>query len=267
MGTEKEIDTVVAGIDSGAENTKAVILAGHSTASAMVLGGKDTTISTATLAIDEAAQKAGIQRSHIECIVATGSERNNVAFANFRVPDYFCLAKGIHQAAPSVRTMVDIGAEKVLVVKCCQGTPLATANNDQCASGTGIMLNNIAGLLGIPIEEAGKLSLSSKKNIEVVNTCAVFIESDVISLIHTGESCQDILRGVFRGMASRICTLILRLGLEQDIAIVGGVARNVGVVHAFNELLKCKAVVPSEPHLLGAYGAALIARERRGEPR
>ena len=142
------------------------------------------------------------------------------------------------------------------------GRLLKIARNDKCASGTGKYLDIVADVLGIRVEEMSDLSIKSKENVEVQSTCAVFAESEVISLLHMKNRPEDIARGALRGLSRRIYSLLLEVDLERDVTLVGGVAHNRGLVIALEELLRYKLQVPPEPQMVVALGAGLIAQER-----
>jgi predicted CoA-substrate-specific enzyme activase len=163
---------------------------------------------------------------------------------------------------PSADTVIDMGADKCLVVKCRDGKPLNTVRNDRCASGTGRFLKVAAKPLGVDVEEMGRLSLDSHKDVEINNTCAVFAESEIISLIHLKQHPEDIARAVFRGLARRVYTMIIKVDFKKDLVMVGGIAKNVGMVKAMEEQAGCHILIPEDPIIVGALGAALIASER-----
>jgi predicted CoA-substrate-specific enzyme activase len=164
---------------------------------------------------------------------------------------------------PSADTVVDIGADKCLVVKCREGRLLNIARNDRCASGTGRFLKVAAAPLGLDPQEMGNLSLISQRTVEITNTCAVFAESEIISLIHQKHRPEDIAKAVFRGLAGRISTLLMKVDFKPDLVIVGGVAKNPGMVNAMEEQAGFPVVVPPEPMITGALGAALLAVQKK----
>jgi (R)-2-hydroxyacyl-CoA dehydratese activating ATPase len=254
---------ITAGIDAGTENMKVVILEDQRILSyALVPQGRGAVPSVAREALEEAARLAGVPLSGIDYMVATGIGREYIAFVQEKVSEASCCARGTSWLIPSTDTVIDIGADKCLVVKCCDGHLLQTARNDRCASGTGRFLKIAAKPLGIDVEEMGKLSLKSKKNVEINNNCAVFSESEIISLIHMKHRPEDISKAVFRGLASRIYTLIIKVDFKKDVIMVGGVAENTGMVKAMEEQVGYSVLVPEKPFIIGALGGALIAAQR-----
>lgn len=255
---------IVAGIDVGNGTTKAVILneglLGYS-----IVPTTDESRVVADRALRQALDSAALAFGDIEAIIATGAGGTEVDFATGHVTDVSCTIKGINWLLPSVRTVIDMGAEGCMVAKCDeQGTLLDYQTHQKCASGTGMFLDVIAEALEVGIEEMGELSLKSTKDVAVTSSCAVFAESEVISRVYAGESKVDILRGINNSIAARVASMLFALGIEQDVAIVGGVARNVGMVDAIRRQIEADILVPEAPQIVAALGAALAAKERKG---
>ena len=258
---------ITAGIDAGAENTKVVIL-GESEilAYSIVPQGIAPALPVAQKALTEAAERASISPDGIQYVVSTGIGSEYVSFAHEQATESSCCARGVTWWFPHTDTAIDIGADKCLVVKCQHGKPFRTARNDRCAAGTGRFLKIAAKPLGMEVEEMGNLSLQSRSDIGIESTCAVFAESEIISLIHQGYRPEDIAKAVFKGLASRIYTLVLKVGFDKNLVMVGGIAKNIGMVKAMEEQVGCDILVPEEPIISGALGAALIASENKKAP-
>ncbi len=255
---------ITAGIDVGAENTKAVILSGNRiVAHSVVTQGMETALRTAQLALAEAMQMADITPTQVGYLVATGVGAECVSFADEQVTEASCCARGATWLFSFTDTVVDIGADKCLVVKCQHGKPFGTARNDRCAAGTGRFLKIAAKPLGIDVEELGQLSLQSCENIQIESVCAVFTESEIISLIHQGCRPEHIARAVFRGLAGRIYSLLLKVGFKESITMIGGIAKNAGMIRAMEEQVRCKLYIPEDPLIVSALGAAIIGAERK----
>ena len=171
-----------------------------------------------------------------------------------------CSAKGAAWLHPSVRTVIDIGAEESLAVKCdATGKVLNFAKNDKCAAGVGAFVDAMAKALDVRIEDMGELSLRSQQEIQVNVTCVVFAESEVVSLIHSGTPEVDIARAIHDAIASRTVAMVRRIGIEQDILLIGGGANNVGIVDSLEREMGVKVIVPEKPQFVSALGAALLA--------
>ena len=192
-------------------------------------------------------------------IVATGQGKSRITFADESVPDSICLAQAAYKALPSVHTILDIGAGHALAIKCSKGIATGAVNSDKCAAGTGAYLEIVSSILRIPFDNMGAISLKSTEKIEVNSLCAVFAESEIISLVHSKKKIEDILKGVYRGLALRLYPQLLQVGLEKDIALVGGMAQDIGLRSAVEELLGHNIVFSEDSITIGALGAALVA--------
>lgn len=246
------------------ETTKAVILKEDREYQWVICpGGSESTAQVAQTALCRAAEKAEVLVKDIRCIVATGVGRKYITFGNQELPEFLCLAKGIDFLLPSTTTLLDLGARKSLAVKCSGGRAMKFVSSGKCAAGTGTFLEVAANILRINICEMDELYFKSNKYLEIQSTCAVFAESEIISLIHSNEKAEDIVRGVFRGLAGRIYSQLLELGVENDVTVVGGVAKSKAMIAALEERVGFKLLVPENPEIVGALGAALIAQEAR----
>ena len=254
---------ITVGIDAGTENMKVVILGDNRILSHSIISqGREAILLSAQIALSEAIEKAGITFGEIGYVVATGMGSDKILFAHEQVTKSSCGARGANWLLPSTGTLIDMGADKNLVVRCQGGKPVSTVWNDRCASGTSRFLKIAAKPLGVDVTEMGRLSLQSHENIDIENTCAVFAESEIISLIHSKHPPEDIARAVFRGLARRIYTMIVKVGFKKDLIMIGGIAKNVGMVKAMEDEVSCHILVPDEPMIVGALGAAIIGTER-----
>ena len=199
----------------------------------------------------------------IDYIVATGYGRIKVPFANEVVTEITCHAKGANYYFPKSRTIIDIGGQDSKVIKVdANGNVLDFVMNDKCAAGTGRFLEVMARTMEIDLEEMGPVSLNGKDNVSVSSLCTVFAESEVVSLIGADHKTADICKGLHLSIAKRITAQVKRIGLEEEIVMTGGVAKNIGVVTELERNLGCKIKISEEPQINGALGAALIALEK-----
>lgn len=251
---------LVAGIDSGLYATKVVIMNnGEILSKAVLTSGLEDASTIAERALKIAMDQCVLSGESYKYIVATGQGKSQINFADETAPDSICLARAVYKVLPSVHTILDIGAAHTLAVKCSKGIAKAAVNSDKCAAGTGTYLEIVSSILGIPFESMGGISLKSTEKIEVNSLCAVFAESEIISLVHSKKKSEDILRGVYRGLALRVYPQLLQVGLETDIALVGGMAQDIGLRSAIEELLGLKIVFSEDPITIGALGAAIVA--------
>ena len=254
---------ITAGLDIGSLATKAVIIDDSSVLSWSLLPMGESGEWTANKAMEQAAANAQLSPSDIGGVVATGVGKNENPYSAETATEVICDARGAKHLYHSVTGIIDIGAESCRAVKCDQlGNVIDFALNDKCASGTGLFLDTMAKALGVKPEEMGELSLRSQQEFNITSTCAVFAESEVLSLIHRKIDRIDILKGIHRSIAGRIAGLVDRLQMEGDIVVIGGIAQNIGVITLLTELTKFEFIVPPYPQIVGALGAAVIAQER-----
>ena len=258
---------VTAGIDVGHESVTVVVLhedgaLGHAT---FVIAGEVD--AAATLAFERTLERLGLERESIQRIFATGIGRESVTLADGHRTPMLSHARGAHWWFPGARTVIDVGAEGSRVMRCdAHGNLTNFALNDKCAAGSGVFLETVAGMLDVPLDDMGALSLGGARTVVLTSTCAVFAESEIVAEIHRGSSRADILQGVHESIAARIAAMSRRVGVEPDLVLTGGVAKNVGVARALREQLQTDIAVPEHPEIAGALGAALLARERAGAP-
>jgi len=257
---------LVAGIDIGSTSTNVVILDHHRRIVAFSIektGAKSE--KGAKNALDSALQKAGIRREQLEKVVATGYGRNAIPFADETVTEISCHAKGALFFDSFVRTIIDIGGQDSKAIRVDgNGDVKDFAMNDKCAAGTGKFLEMMAHTLELEIARMGPLSLDARESIHISSMCTVFAESEVISLIAQNKEPSDIVRGLCDSIASRTVSLVKRVNPEERFMMTGGVAKNVGVVESLERKLSTRIVVPFEPQVVGAVGAALFALEKVG---
>jgi predicted CoA-substrate-specific enzyme activase len=251
------------GIDIGSLTTKAVILDDGRILASTITASGDEAESNARAAITEASKQAGLD-SDGAFVISTGVGGKSISLARHSRAITTCLARGIHHLFPSARMVIDMGAESSTVLKVNErGRVTDWANQDKCAAGTGIFLQQMARLMQMPLAQMSALSLQARARADITSTCAVFAESEVISHIHREPPTpkEEIAAGVYFSVVSRIVSLCKRVGIEQDVAVVGGVALNHGLVKILEAALGLAVLVPESPQLTAALGAAVIARE------
>ena len=251
---------ITAGIDMGAQFIKVVILDdGKVTARSIIPTGFEP-LEAAKQVLDNAMKEAGISRQDIKSIIATGAGRKSVDFADSSITEVTADARGTIYLNPSVRTIVDIGAEEARGISCdAQGKVLDFAKNDKCAAGSGAFVESMARALEIKVPEMIEISLKSTKEAPINATCAVFAESEVVSLIHSKIEKADIAHAVHDAIASRVSSMVRRIPVEKDVALIGGVANNAAIVDVMQKHLGTEIVVPENPQYVSALGAALYA--------
>ena len=255
---------ITAGIDCGAKNTKTIIIKdGEIIGKGTVLTGFDQEKAVADSLV-EAIQDAGISKEDIQRICGTGSGKDAVKMADDDVNDIKAMSKGAHFFFPNARTVADVGAEEGRAARLDEnGNPEDFAINEKCAAGAGAFIEAMARALEVTIGEMGPLCLQSDKEIPMNAQCAIFAESEVVGLIHAGTDKADISKAIHDSMASRIVSMIRRIGVNQDVAMLGGVGYNPGFINAMLRELKVdKIYIPDEPEFGAAVGAAVVAAEK-----
>lgn len=252
---------LVAGIDIGSLTCKVIIMNDEQIKGYIVTKSGVDIEKTVALCFEQVLKDIGYEFQNIEKIVATGYGRINVPFAHKCVTEITCHARGAYWLNPEVRTVIDIGGQDSKVISISEhGQVVDFMMNDKCAAGTGRFLEVMAQALDMKLEELGERSLQSKKKVHISSMCTVFAESEVISLIAEGWKKEDIIRGLHEAITSRIYSMAARLHIRNIIALTGGVAKNKGIICAFRKRIKGKFYIPPEPQIVGAIGAALIAR-------
>lgn len=249
-----------AGIDIGSLSTDAVILVGDEIASYAIVPTLSSSEAAAKSAYEAALKSAGISTSDVSAVVATGYGRTSIDFANKAVTEITCHALGARRLFADVRTVIDIGGQDSKVIRLSNdGRVEDFSMNDKCAAGTGRFLEVMARSLDTSLESLGSLSTLSSADVRISSTCTVFAESEVVALVAKGVPKEDIIRGLHRSIAERIYAMVTRLRAEAPFVMTGGVAKNSGVVAAIEERLGVGLLLPEEPQIVGALGAAIVA--------
>jgi predicted CoA-substrate-specific enzyme activase len=251
---------ISAGIDVGGKNVHIVITKNGTILTKMEGPTGINKAEAAEKLYDEALAQAKLKREDVSQVVATGSSGSRVTFANGVIPDAAADARGVIKLIPSARTIIDVGAEEGRAMKISpEGKVLDFAINERCAAGTGTFVDTMSRALEVPVEEMAKLSLKSTQSIPMNAQCAVFGESEVVSLIHQKTPKHDIARAVHDAIAGRIGSVARIVGLEKDIVMIGGVAKNPGFIESLKRDLGMEVKVPDDPDFVGALGAASAA--------
>jgi benzoyl-CoA reductase subunit D len=254
---------ITIGIDLGTQSVKAVILKDGAVLSrGQAFSGFDSA-KAAEQVVSEALKKAQLSLKDVKHVTATGSGMEMAPYANSTISMMSADAKaGVH-LFPKARTIIDVGAEEARAVKCDEkGIMIDFIVNERCAAGAGTFIEAMARALEVKLEEMGPLSLKAERASPINATCVIFGESDVVSLIHRQESKPEIARAIFDSMADRVSSMVYRLGVNPDVVLVGGVAKDVGFVASLKRKLGIDILIPDYSEFAGALGAALVAASR-----
>jgi predicted CoA-substrate-specific enzyme activase len=257
---------IAAGVDVGSTQTKAVIMSDNGGVRILSRALVDTGANVqraAERAFDKCCQEAGLHSSAVGFVVGTGYGRYKIAFGNTQMTEITCHAKGASFVCPGTRTVIDMGGQDSKAISVgTNGEVLDFVMNDKCAAGTGRFLANSAEVMGIGLDEVGPLSLEAEHPVKIATVCTVFVESDILSYLAQGKTGADILGGVHTAIAKRTLSLARRLTIEPAVTMTGGVARNIGMVKALEQVLGQKIQVSPDAQFIGAVGAALFALEK-----
>ncbi len=163
---------------------------------------------------------------------------------------------------PSAGTVVDIGGQDCKGIRVENGKVVDFVMNDKCAAGTGRFLEMMARTLEVELDRMGEFSLKARRLVPISSMCAVFAESEVVSLIAEGHAPVDIIRGLHASISSRVAAMVRRVEGRGPFVMTGGVARNIGVLHELEQRLGERLLVSDDPQANGALGAALFALDR-----
>ncbi|SMC23984.1 benzoyl-CoA reductase, bcr type, subunit D [Desulfacinum hydrothermale DSM 13146] len=255
-------DGLFAGIDIGSTTAKAVVVDSQGRILAHTMGHTGASARRAAASLRVFLEEVSQRHGPVRRCVATGYGRKAGDFADEQVTEITCHARGMWHLFPDVRTIIDIGGQdtKAIAVN-DRGEVLNFLMNDKCAAGTGRFLELMARALEMDIEELSVLGARASRSVPISSVCSVFAESEVVSHIAEGHAVGAICRGICESVAERTAALLKKVGHRPVVAMTGGVAKNAGVVKALERRLACRISMAQDPQIIGALGAALIARE------
>lgn len=251
-----------AGIDIGSISTKAVIMRdGQLLASRVILTGYNAE-NAGKKVFDAVLDDLQISASAITRIVATGYGRKSLAMADKSITEIMCHATGARYLNPLIRSIIDIGGQDSKAILLDDHGKVANfAMNDKCAAGTGRFLEVMARAMEVDLDEFGRMSLKADLPARISSLCTVFAESEIISLIAKGEKRENIIAGIHESICARVLAMANRIGIKSPVMMTGGVAKNIGVVRAFEKAIGSPIEVSDYAQVNGAIGAALLAQD------
>ncbi len=255
----------VAGIDVGSLYTKATILEDNTILNYSIIATADVTEVAAKKALAHVLQKDGLSTEDIGYIVSTGAHRKEVSFAQAHRSSIVCLARGANWLFPAGRTVIDVGAENSYAIKVNdRGGVTDFVENDKCAAGAGLFLEAMTKLLAMPLDEIIAAALKAERAAEVSSTCTVFAEQEIISKSFSVPPVplNDIIAGIHASLAVRVSGLARRVRIAPAVILCGGVAKNAAFAQSLARRLNSNLLIPQEPQIVAALGAALIAEDR-----
>lgn len=255
----------VAGCDVGSLTAKAVILNDRKIVSCSIQRATSRPEDSARNVMEAALAGAELSYSDIGYTVATGYGRERIPFINDAVSEISCHGRGARWLMPGIQMIIDIGGQDCKAIKLDQGgRVIKFATNDKCAAGTGRFLEVMAKLLEISLDDLGTLSAKARAPLDLAAACTIWAQTEVIHHLNNGMAPEDIAAGINQAMAKRVAMIVNGIGLERNVCITGGVAKNEGVVAYLEKLLGVKLKRPPrlDPQAIGALGAAVLAHER-----
>ena len=254
------MEKITVGIDLGSRTSKIVFLKDKKIIYTDIDNTGVNPKITAEKLFEKALSELKIDKTKISRIFSTGYGRNIVPFADKKISEISCHAKGVSFLFPEARTVIDIGGQDSKVIVLGEnGKVLDFVMNDRCAAGTGRFLEVAANILELTVDDLGEISSRSEKNIVINSTCVVFAESEIIGLISQGEKVEDIIKSIHFSIAKRTKNMVSRLHWQKPVVFTGGVAKNIGMRFAIESVLQTEVLVPENSFITGALGAAVFA--------
>ena len=241
----------VAGIDVGSRTVKAVVL---EEGDVLLSRRADTSYDPLAVCRDLLSDVS------FDRLIATGYGRHIVRelYGCPVVTEIRAFALGARALFPQCRTVLDIGGQDTKVIALDdEGRVLRFEMNDRCAAGTGRFLEIMASALRYPVSEFGRAALEAPRTEKISSMCTVFAESEVISLITRGARREEVALGIHEAIGQRVLSMLGRMPAVQGLVFAGGVAHNVCIRRLVARCLDAPLVVPSDPQMVGALGAAV----------
>ena len=255
--------TYVMGVDSGSTSTDAAIVDGEGRIVASVILPTGARASeSAARAKAEVLKRAGLEETDMTLKVSTGYGRDAIPGMDTSITEITCHARGAHELAPDVRSVIDIGGQDSKVIHLSpSGEVVNFVMNDKCAAGTGRFMEAMARVMEMSLDDFCRTGMAWKHDVRISSMCTVFAESEVVSLVADDTPTADIIHGLDESVARKTATLAHRVNAEPPYLMTGGVAQNEGVVKALADVLGAEVRTHPDSQLCGAIGAALLGLE------
>lgn len=253
------------GIDVGSLTAQAVVLKKDTIYAFKSIYVRPNPVDSAAEVIEKSLQEKKLTFKDLSFCVSTGYGREQIqkeGLAGENISEISCHGKGAWWILPRVRTIIDIGGQDAKVIRVDRDGELVNfVMNDKCAAGTGRFLDVMSKTLGVSVEEIGPLSFNARQTIEMSSRCSIFCETEVHHYLQRGAELADLAAGINRTMSGRVMALVRRVGVEKEVTMTGGVAKNPAVRRELEKAMSLKMLTYNlDSQLIGALGAALIAR-------
>ena len=255
---------IFAGVDIGSMSAEAVLLEDDTMLASSIIVVKPNPVESATAAMDAVLRQAHVKQEEIVFCVSTGYGRERIPFAQHNVSEISCHGKGAFWANRNIRTIIDVGGQDCKAIRVDGSGDLKDfVMNDKCAAGTGRFLEGIAKTFGVPVSDLGPMALKGKNAVAISSICTVFTQFDVMVHLGEGRTMEDVALGVAETLATRVNRLVAKVGIENEVCVTGGVAKNAAVVKALEKVIGRQVRdLGIDPQIVGALGAALFAKNR-----
>jgi len=255
---------IYAGCDLGTIAAKVVLIEDDTILSHETLAYKNLPRQAAAEALEACLSRAGLSQEQVDYCAATGFGRKAIPFADANAPETVCLNRAIRWLNPEMRTVIDVGGQSIHAFNISEsGRITDSTSNEKCAAGTGKFIEVMARALELSLDRVSELPLEAKAPVVITSQCGVFAESEVITYVNEGKDRADIVAGISRSVAGKTASLVRKISIDEPVVMVGGVAKNTGIVRFIEEELGLKlAPLEIDPQIVGALGAALVAREK-----
>ena len=254
------------GVDTGSISTKGVVVnENREIIARSYLWTEGNPTDAARRVVDDLAGQLDLDEVEVVSVGTTGSARRLVGAmlgAQVVKNEITAHAVGTTFIHPDVRTILEIGGQDSKIICVENGIAVDYAMNTLCAAGTGSFLSSQAHRLGVEVEEFGSIALTSKKPANIAARCTVFAESDLVHKLQVGYAREDVIAGLCRAVATNYLNNVGKgKKIVAPVVFQGGVSKNIGVVRAFEDALGMDVLVDEDGHLMGAFGAALLAAD------
>jgi len=257
---------ITAGVDIGSTTSKTVLLDEDKIVGQVVIPSSSLPSESAKMVFEKCCAESGVSQAGIEAVATTGYGRRLAHFGDMVITEIRACALGARfTGSPQgdIHVVIDVGGQDTKVIAIDdEGNVADFSMNEKCAAGTGRFLEMLAKKLDLTYEEFVDISLESHTMIQMNSTCAVFAESEVVSLLARGIDKPDIAAAVHGAIADRVASMVRRVSQKEVVCFVGGGARNRALVKTVEESLNKKVYVPEHPQTMVALGAAIAAADK-----
>jgi predicted CoA-substrate-specific enzyme activase len=253
---------LLAGLDAGHVNTKAVIMRGQEILGYGTVRTGFDVVTAAQTALNHALDNVGISAGELAGIVTTGIFRDMIKSPALdvagTVPEYVADAKGALFLNKNSRTVIDVGGNIHKAIRYDEnGNVLDVIQNDKCADGLGIFYTTMAKAIGLSEQEMSELALKSTKNVSIAIQCGLSAESEVIDLMCQGVDAADVADAISRFIVERVAAMCTVMPLAQEVVVAGGLAKSQVLIQHLASLIKQDVSVLDLPEYVGAIGAVI----------